>query len=567
MGYRRDQLKEKLAELYDTLPKNERPASVPGVSTFYLWRKQWKASGYSEHRLINQYERRGRRPQMSAELASLLLRVVDEQYANENRPSVKEALDQAIAEVERHNREKPQKLPWPTRRQLVRKIKEFDRGVLLERRYGVAHARTATRIFGRAEQPTRLGERVEIDHTPLDVICIADSTGLIVGRPYLTSVIDVASKMIYGCCVSFREPNASSVLRALKQSILPKDQLLKELGIKAEWPASGVMSCLVCDNGKELVSNALEGAALDLGISLLYCPPRQPFFKGSIERYLKEINYQFMHLLPGTTFQKYHLRNDYDSMREAVIPFQDLRRLIYRWIVEVYIRKYHRGLLTCPLEKWKQLASLHGSPPLPQHVGVLDVFLAPIEFRSLGSKGIEINSLYYTGPELEDLRYRCGDQKLEVRPNRDDLGSIRVLHPETKTYVEATCTDPQYADGLSEEQHKWFRQHARERYDALPHHRAMLAAKLEMREEVNKMRQAHEARMSALQRSEKKACVESRVTQRDPKRRTGRSGVEAQVRHEVTQTVAPEIPQERPDPGYFSFGDLEPFEADQATLF
>ena len=61
------------------------------------------------------------------------------------------------------------------------------------------------------------------------MLCISDDLQSIRGRAYATVVIDVATRMILAIYISFREPNADSVLRALKQAILPKEGLLKDI--------------------------------------------------------------------------------------------------------------------------------------------------------------------------------------------------------------------------------------------------------------------------------------------------------------------------------------------------
>lgn len=572
--YRRAELAGQLAQLHRDLPTKlpgvPRPSRPPSVSSFYGWRRAWVNSHFSAKSLVNRYDLRGRRQaETPKELQPILERVIDEFYATGNRPSVSAALDRAEAEVNRQNlvRVPMDQLPRPTRRQLERLIAKVDRFTLLQRRYGTAHARQATRVFTRKGEPTRLLERVELDHSPLDVICIADESGLIVGRPHLTVLIDVGTRMIIGAWISFRPPNAATVLRALKHAILPKDELLRRYGIKDPWPARGVMSQIFLDNGKELHSNALEGAALDLGISIVYCPPRQPFFKGVIERFMQEINYRFIHQLPGTTFAKYYLRQDYDSLKHAVIPVEDLRRLVYRWIVEVYNKSFHRAIQTCPLEKWNERDGHPDMPVLPRRVDVLDVYLTPTDERVLGSKGVEINSLHYASPELADLRLRLGNQPLKVRPNPDDLGFIHVLHPESNIYFKAPCTWPEYANGLTQEQHEWFRRRAREAYKALPHRAALLSSKHEMQNEAREMLVAHQQRLAKLDKQAKSApaAKEARLVK---KPRGSRSGLETQSRAEVAAAVRrEERPPHEPEPITVSFEGLEAFATGQSNLF
>lgn len=575
--FRRSEVQDAILKLHrelpDKLPGVPRPSRPPSASTVYAWRRAWVDSGFSARRLVNRHDLRGRRPAaIPKELEPVLERVVDGFYATGNRPSVTATLECAETEVDRMNlvRAPVDQLPRPTRRQLQRLIDKADRFVTLQARYGTAYARRKTRIFTRKEQPTRLLEHVEIDHTPLDVICTADESGLIVGRPYLTVLIDVASRMIVGAWISFRPPNAATVLRALKHAILPKEEVLKRYRIKGPWPARGVMSQIILDNGKDFHSNALEGAALDLGISLVYCPPRQPFFKGVIERFLQEINYRFIHLLPGTTFAKYWLREDYDSLKNAVIPVEDLRRFVYRWIVEVYNKQFHRGIQTCPLEKWNERDGKLDHPVLPRRIDVLDVYLTATEERTLGSKGIEINSLHYAGPELNELYCQLSERpasarRLKVKPNPDDLGFIHVLHPRTNTYFKAPCTWPDYANGLTQEQHEWCRALAREKYKALNYRSALLAAKQEMLDEARNMHDQH-LKLLALAEQQAQAPAKGNGKPR-PKPRAGRSGVATQSLAEAAAAVRREKPRQEPAPPAVSFEGLEAFATGQSDLF
>jgi putative transposase len=567
---RRAELRAQLHRLFQELPEALRPARPPGVSTFYDWRHSWVNSGFSSKRLVNRHDLKGRRPQETpVEIQPILERAVDVMYATGNRPSIQDALDEAEAEVNRQNlvRAPQDQLPRPTRRQVERAISKVDRYLILQRRHGTAHARSATRVFARRELPKRLGERVEVDHTPLDLICFADETGLVVGRPYLTVFIDVASRMILGVWISFREPNADTVLRALKHAILPKDEILTRYGIKGEWPACGTPSVIFMDNGKEFLGHALEGAALELGFSVVHCPPRQPFFKGVVERWLQEINYRFIHLLPGTTFAKYHLRKDYDSLKHAVIPVEDLQRLVYRWVVEVYSTRFHSTLQTCPLLKWKELEH-RGKPALPRNAAALDVFLMPSEARMLGSAGIRINNLFYTSPELSDLR--PWKQKLKVKRSLDDISLIYVLHPKTNVYFKARCTWPEYATGLTREQHQWLRKQARESYAASPYRSALLAAKQELHEEARRMLDAHEALRRDFGSSSKakpKPKAKAKHNRPGASRKPTRSGLETQCRAEAAKAVRKEERVELANPEIVSFEGLTSFASGQSTLF
>jgi putative transposase len=560
-------------ELGSELELSPEEAVPPSESSFYEWRRSWINSGYEPQSLVDRFDLRGRRPSKPpASLDPILKQVIENFYASGNRPSVTAVLEEAIAQVDLHNVERSRQgnqelIPRPTRRVLERSIGEYDRFFLLQRRYGTATARQATMVYRKTPRPRRIGERVEVDHTPLDLLVVDADSGMFLGRPHLTALIDVATRMVLGLWISFRKPSSAVLLRALKHAILPKHGVLHELGIKEAWLAQGVPSILYVDNGKEFYSAAFINALKDLGISVVYCPPRQPRFKGVVERWLKEVNYNFAHLLPGSTFAKYYERGEYDSVKNSVLTLTEAKRLIYRWVLEVYHKKFHHELQTCPLEKWHELASL-GTPALPRNLDALDVYLSPLEKRTLSSKGIAYSRQQYVSPELSDIRRRLGNVNIEIRPNLDNIGHIYVLHPETNKYFVAMSTDLEYADGLSIEQDTTIRRVAREKYAALPHHDAALAAKHEILEEA---RDAIRAREDAAPAAGKKPAEKGRpVKPKVSKAKRPKSDIATQSRMDTAATARAEANAKRAtevrEDLEISFDDVEAFVTGQEPL-
>lgn len=474
-----------IRETWPTLPgaQGRRP---PSRATFYDWRRRWLRSDQRDEALVNRFDLRGRRPlPIPKDVAPIIEQAIDRVYLQNERGTIKDTLDHACALVDQHNagRAVVSQLSRPTRRQIERSLEQIGRFERLRKRYGQKVAQTKTSMFGKGPGADRLLERVEIDHTWLNVTCIAEESMTIMGRPWLTVLVDVASRMVVGAVISFGTPNANTVLSALKQAILPKNDLLRRYKIKGEWPARGVMVTLVCDNGSELHSGALEAACQDLGVTLVFCPRLEPRYKGTVERFQKTINHGFVQTLPGTNFSSPKERGDYDSEAHAILTLEELRELLYKWIVEVYSQDYHRGIQAAPLQRWRELEKIQ-APVLPRHPEVLDVVTRPLEQRTLSAKGIEINSQFYQCGLLEDLYRAKGSMKLSVRPDGSNLGAIEVLHPTTCTYFTATSSDPDYANGLTLEQHGLLRRAAREKYRALPMQSGARAAKRDMRDRV-----------------------------------------------------------------------------------
>jgi putative transposase len=119
-------------------------------------------------------------------------------------------------------------------------------------------ARQGTRAF-QAElacaqsgiETTRILERVEIDHTLLDIHVLHDDHKTLLGRPNITVLIDHYSHMVLGFQLSFEKPSFASVCMACMNAFLPKNAFMEALGCEASWPAHGIPATLVTDNGNE----------------------------------------------------------------------------------------------------------------------------------------------------------------------------------------------------------------------------------------------------------------------------------------------------------------------------
>jgi len=124
-------------------------------------------------------------------------------------------------------------------------------------------------------KPERVIQRVEIDHTPLDIILLDDEAGKSIGRPYLTLLKDIYSGCLVGYHLTFKAPSFASVAKVICHTLLPKNKSEKLWNI--EWQCYGKIEVLIVDNGAEFWSKFLEQMCFELGINIQYNPVRKPW--------------------------------------------------------------------------------------------------------------------------------------------------------------------------------------------------------------------------------------------------------------------------------------------------
>ena len=90
-------------------------------------------------------------------------------------------------------------------------------------------------------------ELVQSDHTLVDVIVVDDLYRKPIGRPWLTLMVDVASRTVPGFHLDMLAPSAVSVGMCMRQAVLPKADWLAEHGMEAPWDNQGLMDRLHLD--------------------------------------------------------------------------------------------------------------------------------------------------------------------------------------------------------------------------------------------------------------------------------------------------------------------------------
>jgi putative transposase len=452
----------------------------PAWVTLYRWVRAYERAGCDPRALVPATRSRGnRRARISGrrlehfadadyEKARVVAAIADEtiahQYLSKSRPSVRSVYECVVTRIleENRRREPLDHLPLPHINSLYRRVEALDPFDVTAARYGRRAAHETFRPAGQGPRPTRPLERVECDHTRLDLMVVDPVTRLPLGRPWLTSRLDRMSRAVLGIYLGFHPPSYLAVMQCLRHAVRPKEYLTDVYPVvEHDWPVSGVPELLVVDNAKEFYSRHFEDACLQLGIQIDYAPPQCGAYKGVVERWFGTQNTRLLHELPGTTFSNIFDRGDYDPVKHALISLDALLELTHIWIVDVYHQQAHRGLGDIPHRRWMEAAAQ--SPPKPSPSAErLDVLVGCVAERRVTRSGIELFTLRYNSPELGLIRRALGSgERAHLKYDPTDLSRVWVLDPTRAAYVSVPALDAEYTRGLTLYQHRVISRYAR----------------------------------------------------------------------------------------------------------
>jgi putative transposase len=460
----------------------------PSPASIFRWHRHYIAGGNDITVLADKWERKGRKRKWESEIYEVVRDAVNEVLLNRQQYPRKMVCEMVVHKVTNLNceREKDQQLKKPSRATLYRYMQQIESYEIAAGRLGKAEADRKYRMVLGTQKATRILERWEVDHTPLNLLVFCNISKLPIGRPWLTAIIDKHSRMIMGFYIGFHTPSTYAVLQCLKQAILPKDELLRKFShISTPWPARGIPEVIACDNGMELHSKALAQACLELGVQILFCPAKQPEYKGAIERFLRTINHDLIHRLPGTVFSNPSERGQYESENLASIDFETLVHLVTKWIVEVYANTLHRGIGMTPLQKWN-IGERERIIEYPAEPAQMDVIIGHTAERRVFHYGVEVNNQRYNNPELQVLRRRYGENlRVNLKHYEDDLGYVYVFDSDHKAYIQVEAIDHEYASGLRLIQHDFIRERLREESQSPDNQINLLRKKQELQQLID----------------------------------------------------------------------------------
>ncbi|OGO16774.1 MAG: hypothetical protein A2Z14_05640 [Chloroflexi bacterium RBG_16_48_8] len=466
----REAIVARVAEVRNSRPDGEAsPHAAVSVASVYRWIRDYTRSGNDLRTLVGNVQRQGGRqtPRLEEPVEAIVRAVIQDRYYVREQVTTDDIYLETMLRVEEENRfrSEVEKLKAPSRVTIWRRIDALDEAGKLVAKRGQREAKEQSTQYGQMGYPSGLLERVEIDHTRIDLIVVDGADNLPIGRPTFTYCPDTATRYPLGIYLGFDPPSYLTVMECLHHAILPKGDMRAKYGVQHEWLACGIPNALIVDNGKEFIGADLQDACHSLGIELDQMPVKTPYFKATVERMFETTNTGVLHTLPGTTFSNPGQRGDYRSEEEACITLDDLMKILHVFLLDVYAENFHRGLGDVPARRWEARVQDGFFLRLPTSAEELKILLGRVTYRVIAHFGIQCFGLRYNTPDLASLRLRLKGEKVKVKYDPADLGHVFVFDPQEQVYLQVDSLDPEYTQGLSLWKHRVIRNPARKEQD------------------------------------------------------------------------------------------------------
>jgi len=420
----------------------EKIADQHGIhyTTLYRWRAAYLEGGG----ILGLIPRKEGRPEGTIKIDVRAERVIHEVienfYLTKQRPTVQAVIRKVHAVC--HERG----ITPPSNNTIRNRINRVAQLQQLQGRHGKKAARDAlkpTPGHFEAEYPL---EVVQIDHTKVDIVLVDDEHRQPIGRPWITLAVDIFSRMVHGYYLSLEAPSAASVAMCIANAAIPKEKLLIEKGVDADWPVWGFMHTIHVDNGADFRSEALSRAALTYNINLNYRPVGQSNFGGHIERLIGTVMKE-VHHLPGTTFSNPQERQEYNAEANASMTLDEFEAWFLTFIAKVYHKREHTALGMSPEAKFfegifgtKEREGT-GYPPKPSDPQSIVIDFLPGFYRTVQRNGINLDGLNYYDSALRSMIHTIDaatgkKKKFLVKRNPKDISRIWLYDDTTREYYD-----------------------------------------------------------------------------------------------------------------------------------
>lgn len=487
----------------------------PSCGTVRRWHDKYKDADCTISGLFSRKAFRGRPRIQVDERADPIIKRHIKRYFTKNNPSVQGIYDDIEGEILKFNLNNDDSIKLPTYSAVLKRIRKSTYKRISQTRKGKLKFEAEQANNSETIQTTRVLERVEMDHTQLDIYLLYDDTPIVAGRPYLTILIDHFSRMVLGFQLSFENPSFGAASLACINAYLPKT-IHKDLGIQFDWPAHGIPENTVIDNGKEFWGKNFQKIESEVGTRVQYCPIRKAWYKSCVERFYGTVRTRVTDGLPGTVKKIGKCAEGYDPKAEAKMTFSEFKVYFLNWLLGDYHNSVINTKNKTPNQLWLESEDYL---PVPEQnrIKLLPKLMATAKRTNEGGT-LHYKNLDYSSGFLKDFHARDGRKKVTFKYNPFDLGCILIYDTLNKAYIPIDHEDQDYSKNLSLWEHKRISDRIRKEGKDINNSEARNLAKItcaEIREEVrNKnLKRKKQESMAQAARAEKIGIEQIEISQ------------------------------------------------------
>jgi len=425
---------------------------TPAIRTIFRWKAK-AAYGKDLESLMPRWGKSGGkgRSRVDDVVDECFREAVDSIYLTTEKRTISDLYWSICTNLNKINAVRPQgaQIKIPARATLERWIKiNYEGHEICAKRTSKKYADYKYRKSMKNPEAWGFMECAEVDHSPLDVMVIDEETGLVLGRPRLSIMIEWKTRCVLGLSIGFESTSTQTVLDCVKFGILQKESISQAYpDLNNDWPCWGMPKNIKLDNGPEFHSAAFNEVMKDLLINPIYCPRGEAWWKGRVEAFIKKANLGFVANLPGATLTQLMLRTTkHDPSLFAVLDIKVLREIIYRWVVDVYNQDYMKSIRSTPYNAWKREFDLT-KISLPNDIDLFHILCSLKNEKTLQHYGIEmLGQRSFNNKELSELRRRKQHDKtvkVKVRYNPEKMDRIWVYDEDHELWIEVLNSNPE----------------------------------------------------------------------------------------------------------------------------
>ncbi|ATX80693.1 putative transposase [Mariprofundus aestuarium] len=397
-------------------------------STLARWKRDYLAEGVPG--LFRQFEKKGGpgKKRLDPTTEAMIQADIKELYLVRTPKSI----DETIRLIRSHFA--AENIRPPSVGTIRNRIRALSENEVLKAQKGSTVARDQLHVSQDEHRASRPLQEVQIDHTPIDLQLLSSELRQLIGKAHITLIQDVYSRVILGLYIGLEHPSFLSVANALREAIFTKESVLAQFELSDDaWPTYGLMEMLHSDNAVEFDGRQMDHFCAVNRVEKQFRPIGHKEYGGHIESSIKAV-VKHIHSLPGTTFSNIRERGDYDSEGNAQIDLQELRRIIYRWVVNNYNRKERDELGgLSPLQMWQKALDEGWHPRMPTSYDDFRFSLLPYEERRITRHGISLLGFKYSAPCLRHWRAREKPRerkKYRIYYDPLDMRRADFVHPD-----------------------------------------------------------------------------------------------------------------------------------------